>query len=700
MKPTWRRRATAALALGMLALAGPSPAHAGSYEHVLADSAEGWSGTVQDLGSGYVFTGADPGVLIGHWGTPRSGLAHGESVLWTYTAPAALRIEGWGARVTVSGVAGDFNTKFRADGVGGNLTGSHAPSGNGTFGFTAGGLNAGWVDATLVCGGPGACVSTSATMLLQDVVVTLRDQADPAIASVRGPLLDGGRKTGSPTLTLTASDVGGGIHTGTWKVDGVARAPFVLNPNGGFCQDRDARSGNQFARPAPCMPSVSTTLAFDTTTVADGAHTVQLLVSDAAGNTVPAFDPVSLTVDNVPPPANIAVPMVYGSAREGVLLTATRGAWTGDGIAFAYRWQRQHGGAWVDLPGATGDTLKLGAEDVGHRVRVLVRATSGEGSAEAASEPTATVVAESAASPGGDADGDGIRNELDPDDDNDGVPDLVDPAPWDPRFPTGGSGTNTGGATNGGGTNTGGATNGGGGTSTSGGGASAGGTAQIGPNGSNASIRAVTTVSGARTRTLRHGSRATLAGRLVDEAGRPIAGADLAVQERRYVPRVGHPTNAIWTAAGTVTTDAGGRFRFLAPAGASRTVRFAYKAFREASEFHSTREVTLVVKGAATLRASRQSLRNGQSVTFTGRVTATPVPRSGLVIELQARTARGWVTFKTTRTSRSGAFSTAYRFLSTTGRRTYAFRARIKPDSSWPYLAATTRQVQVTVTGR
>ena len=157
---------------------------------------------------------------------------------------------------------------------------------------------------------------------------------------------------------------------------------------------------------------------------------------------------------------------------------------------------------------------------------------------------------------------------------------------------------------------------------------------------------------------------------------------------------------ASWTTArAPIVTDADGRISWLVPAGPGRTIRFAYKANLDNTDFQSTQDVLLVVRSKSTLKTSRSFLHNGQTVRFSGRLKSKPVPKGGVLIDLQAKVGSRWQTFITTRTKRSGAWAAKYRFRATRGLQTYQFRARVRQDTGYPYALSTTRVVRVKVKG-
>lgn len=86
-------------------------------------------------------------------------------------------------------------------------------------------------------------------------------------------------------------------------------------------------------------------------------------------------------------------PTISGSATEGRTLTGGPGTWTSATTpTYGYQWQRCTAGTCSDVNGATAATYVVGAADVGHRLRLKVRATNGSGFTDALSAPTATVV--------------------------------------------------------------------------------------------------------------------------------------------------------------------------------------------------------------------------------------------------------------------------------------------------------------------
>jgi hypothetical protein len=96
------------------------------------------------------------------------------------------------------------------------------------------------------------------------------------------------------------------------------------------------------------------------------------------------------------PPVNTVAPSLSGTAQDGKTLTAAKGTWTGTApITYTYQWQQTtNGGAsWTDIAGATASTYTPPAGFAGTQVRVVVTATNGGGSGQAASPASAVILA-------------------------------------------------------------------------------------------------------------------------------------------------------------------------------------------------------------------------------------------------------------------------------------------------------------------
>jgi hypothetical protein len=122
------------------------------------------------------------------------------------------------------------------------------------------------------------------------------------------------------------------------------------------------------------------------------------LLAGAVGLALAALVGVGAAVGQAAP-TNTSLPSIGGSAKDGSLLTAFNGSWTGSPTSFAYVWERcdSAGGNCAAIAGATSKQYTATTADVGHRLRVIVTATNSSGSGTATSRPTNTVQATGAA---------------------------------------------------------------------------------------------------------------------------------------------------------------------------------------------------------------------------------------------------------------------------------------------------------------
>jgi hypothetical protein len=166
---------------------------------------------------------------------------------------------------------------------------------------------------------------------------------------------------------------------------------------------------------------------------------------------------------------------------------------------------------------------------------------------------------------------------------------------------------------------------------------------------------------------------------LRDPAGNPLAGLKVGVAVRSAV------TGAAFVLDTPVFSDASGGVTVRLPKGTSREVKLTYG--------DQTAIVKVVVRAPLRLRISPTTTRNGHSIRLSGSV---PRATGSTKVELQAKSGRKWIPFKTT-VLRDGRFSARYRFTRTFATTRYRFRAVIHGDPRFPYAPATSRVASVRV---
>ncbi|MFN2467140.1 MAG: hypothetical protein ABR521_03270 [Gaiellaceae bacterium] len=128
-----------------------------------------------------------------------------------------------------------------------------------------------------------------------------------------------------------------------------------------------------------------------TLAAASAAVLVALALFAGAGQARPAAAPVNTTP-----------PSIDGAAREGNVVTADPGKWTGrQPITFSGQWKRcdAKGNACAVIQSVTEPDYRVTAQDVGHTLRITVVAKNPDGQTTATSRATAVVTAAPAQAP-------------------------------------------------------------------------------------------------------------------------------------------------------------------------------------------------------------------------------------------------------------------------------------------------------------
>jgi hypothetical protein len=185
------------------------------------------------------------------------------------------------------------------------------------------------------------------------------------------------------------------------------------------------------------------------------------------------------------------------------------------------------------------------------------------------------------------------------------------------------------------------------------------------------------------------GRAQTIAGRLTDAGGEPIAGAQIAVTARRSYG--GAPSSPLADAR----TGAQGRFTIrLGRASSSQRLQLSYSPTVGGTPVAS-QSLRLLVKAKVLLHVSPGAVSAGQSVRLQGRVLGGPIPSGGKQIVLEARSNTSpWLQFLVVRTGRGGRFHGSHRFR-LPGPVHYWFRAVCPQEADFPYAAGASGGVGV-----
>lgn len=190
--------------------------------------------------------------------------------------------------------------------------------------------------------------------------------------------------------------------------------------------------------------------------------------------------------------------------------------------------------------------------------------------------------------------------------------------------------------------------------------------------------------------TVSYGTGATIRGTLKGADGQPVSGGDVRILVREN--RLG----AQYVDRGSVTTGPDGRFVFPVPAGSSRLLRLAYRAYLGDDAYATRSTSTLNTRARISVRGPRHVRRHGVAK-FSGRLVGRPFPPRGITVDLQIfQPGVGWRVFANARTRKSGTFTVRYHFQRASQGR-FTFRIRLRPNDAYPYSRGVSRRVRVRV---
>ncbi len=195
----------------------------------------------------------------------------------------------------------------------------------------------------------------------------------------------------------------------------------------------------------------------------------------------------------------------------------------------------------------------------------------------------------------------------------------------------------------------------------------------------------------ARSAYARYGQLVRVRGRLRTPEGNPLQ--DVDVQAFTQIRDGITPPRLI----ATVKTSRTGAFSFLVRKGPSRSIRIRYNGTNQIRP--ATKNLLLNVRSDTSMRPNRRRVVNGETVRFHGRLKTGRIPQDGKLVEVQVWVRGKWRTFATARAGRHGSWSYDYRFDGTRGRQVYRFRAKVPPETGYPFAAGRSRIVRVHVRG-
>jgi hypothetical protein len=188
------------------------------------------------------------------------------------------------------------------------------------------------------------------------------------------------------------------------------------------------------------------------------------------------------------------------------------------------------------------------------------------------------------------------------------------------------------------------------------------------------------------------GATRAIAGRLLDQQRRPIAGARLEVMATQRSP------GAKSKLEGVAITDLNGSFRYTPRRGPSRELAIAYRAFSLDRQPSAVARLSLAVRAGVRLHVVPRRTTSRGTIRFRGRLLGGP-GRAGAQVALYAvgRTQRSRVPVSVLTADAKGRFRFRYRFVRTFAPFTYRFVARVERQRGYPYAPASSPVATVRV---
>ncbi|HEV2923611.1 MAG TPA: hypothetical protein VGW98_06235 [Solirubrobacteraceae bacterium] len=325
------------------ALVAAAPATAGRYTVVSCPGDDGWS---QDTPNAQFVTYEDGcagtmagGLTLALGPNPDGPYVTNSEGAITFAVPPGLSIASYRMRLRAEGAPCGIVNNQCANGFGAvwvNHTGQADPDydyrnlGYGSqtveVGPTPPLSGVGWVDVGVGCdGGPGGydCPGSQAGSPEAAVEVISADfviasSASPAASGFTGSLLDPGAH-GVAELQFTAADPGGpGVYTVTLQVDSGDVYNATPDGNGGACAaiGTYADGSWEFESRQPCRQTETVDVPVDTTRLADGTHTLKVIVTDAAQNSSVVYDDTITTANRTTVSALLSSPLSASLSLE------------------------------------------------------------------------------------------------------------------------------------------------------------------------------------------------------------------------------------------------------------------------------------------------------------------------------------------------------------------------------------------------
>jgi hypothetical protein len=181
-------------------------------------------------------------------------------------------------------------------------------------------------------------------------------------------------------------------------------------------------------------------------------------------------------------------------------------------------------------------------------------------------------------------------------------------------------------------------------------------------------------------------SALAVAGRLLDRQGQPIGHATLDVLQQIVGTTTPQPITR-------TQTRSDGTFSVQVPAGPSRLIEIAYRAFSSDASYATVAGIKETVDAGVRLRVSPTRTGPEGTIVLSGTVEGS-IPQQGALVDLLVHYRGRWEPFRTPRTNGRGRFRVVYQFGGGVGR--FPFRAEVPGgQAGFPFASGSSRVVDV-----
>jgi hypothetical protein len=216
--------------------------------------------------------------------------------------------------------------------------------------------------------------------------LTLHDSAQPTGTITDGTLTGANSVSGAAAIGFQAGDASSGVLRVRLQVDGEAAA------------EKSYAASCSYTTFQACPANESDTIQWDSATLPDGQHQIDLVVEDAAQNTTVIYNG---TIHTENAPTALSAPSISGTAEVGSTLTATPATFTaprdaGALSAISGQWLRcndAEGTHCATIDGASTYSYAPSASDIGYYLVYQNSVSDADGSTNSESAPTVAVIA-------------------------------------------------------------------------------------------------------------------------------------------------------------------------------------------------------------------------------------------------------------------------------------------------------------------